>query len=129
MKALLVVAHGSRRETSNDEVRGLCRRMEASGLTPFGRVSAAFLELAEPSIAEGIEECVAAGATEVVVVPYFLSAGRHVSEDIPAEVARAARRHPQVSVRLTPHLGAAAGIAPLVKELGETAAGDPSRLV
>ena len=47
-----------------------------------------FLELAEPSIPDGIQRCIDAGATEVVVVPYFLSAGRHVSEDIPAEVEK-----------------------------------------
>ncbi len=104
---LVLVAHGSRRAASNDEVRQLARRLaERSGLP----VVAAFLELAEPSIPDGIVQAIDAGADEVVVVPHFLSAGRHVVEDIPAEVERARARRPQAEVRITPHLGSAEGL-------------------
>ncbi len=121
MKALLLVAHGSRREASNEEVRALARRMARDHGGGFARVEAAFLELAEPSIAEGIGALAAAGAREVVVLPYFLSAGRHVSQDIPAEVERARARHPETVIRLAPHLGSAPGVAALLAELaGET---------
>ena len=107
MKALLVVAHGSRREASNEEVRRLCERIRNEDGNAFDLVEAAFLELARPLIPEGIGRCVAAGADEVVVMPYFLSSGRHVSEDIPAEVEKARHLHPRVAIRLAPHLGAA----------------------
>jgi len=117
MKALLVVAHGSRREASNEEVRRLCRRMAEMEEGDFGLVQAAFLELAEPSIPDGIGKCVAAGASEVVVLPYFLSAGRHVSEDIPALVEQARRSHPGTAIRMAPYLGAAAGVAGLMMGL------------
>ncbi|HDK38263.1 MAG TPA: cobalamin biosynthesis protein CbiX, partial [Thiolapillus brandeum] len=41
MKALLVVAHGSRREASNDEVRQLCARIqEKNGNEEFDVVRA-----------------------------------------------------------------------------------------
>ncbi|BAO45352.1 sirohydrochlorin chelatase [Thiolapillus brandeum] len=118
MNALLVVAHGSRRETSNEEVRKLCRRIEqeAAG-EEFFLVRAGFLELAEPSIPEGIGQCVEAGADRVVVLPYFLSAGRHVSEDIPAEVEEARRLHPKASIVLAPYLGSAPGVSRLLVEL------------
>ncbi|WP_456373753.1 sirohydrochlorin chelatase [Thiolapillus sp.] len=118
MKALLVVAHGSRREASNEEVRKLCRHVEkqAAG-EEFFLVRAGFLELAEPSITEGISQCIQAGADQVVVLPYFLSAGRHVSEDIPAEVKKAEQQHPQASIVLAPYLGSAAGVSRLLLEL------------
>ncbi len=122
MKALLVVAHGSRRVSSNDEVRDLAARVGELAGGRFDRVQAAFLELAEPSIPDGIQACIEAGADEVVVMPYFLSAGRHVSEDIPAEVARKQREHPQVVIRLADHLGAQPGIVELV--LAGAQAGD-----
>ena len=41
------------------------------------------LEIVEPDIPAGIAACVAAGATEVVVHPYFLGPGRHTTSDIP----------------------------------------------
>ncbi len=114
MKALLLVAHGSRREASNEEVRRLARRVEEAAGDRYAVVEAAFLELAEPSIPEGIRRCLEQGAGEVVVLPYFLSAGRHVSQDIPAEVEKARRDHPGSRIRLVPYLGAAPGIAELL---------------
>ena len=120
MKALLVVAHGSRREASNDEVRQLCARIqEKNGNEEFDVVRAGFLELADPSIPEGIEQCIRLGAERVVVLPYFLSAGRHVSEDIPAEVDKARAANPHVAIHLAPYLGSAPGVARLLVELAE----------
>lgn len=118
MRALLVVAHGSRRPASNDEVRMLCDRIqEEKGSEEFGLVKAGFLDLAEPSIPEGIEQCIKLGADQVVVSPYFLSAGRHVSEDIPAEVEKARMANPHVSIQLAPYLGSAPGVSRLLVEL------------
>jgi len=117
MKALLVVAHGSRREASNEEVRQLCRRIREEDGEHFDLVEAAFLELAAPLIPEGIGRCVAKGAHEVVVLPYFLSAGRHVSEDIPAEVEKARLLNPHVVIHLAPYLGAADAVAGVIMKL------------
>ncbi len=114
MQALLLVAHGSRREASNEEVRQLAKRLRALAGARFSRVEAAFLELAEPSIPDGIEQCIASGADAVTVLPYFLSAGRHVSEDIPAEVAGKQQQHPDVAISLAPYLGSAEGIVGLI---------------
>ncbi|NNL86559.1 MAG: cobalamin biosynthesis protein CbiX, partial [Myxococcales bacterium] len=71
-------------------------------------------ELASPSLAEALDRCVAAGAREVWVHPFFLVPGRHLSTDIPAQLAAEAERHPGVSVQLTSALGMTAGIADLV---------------
>jgi sirohydrochlorin ferrochelatase len=113
MKALLLVAHGSRRAVSNDEVRALAQRMarQAEG---FDLVDCAFLELAEPLIPEGIARCVARGAAQIQVLPYFLAEGRHVAEDIPREVAAGRLAHPGVVIHLLPHLGLAEGLAGLL---------------
>lgn len=108
MKSLVLVAHGSRREASNDEVRRLAETLRERAGSGFDFVNAAFLELAEPSIPDGIEQAVQAGATEVVVVPYFLSAGRHVAEDIPAEVAPKQQQYPELDIRIADYLGSCA---------------------
>lgn len=113
MKALLLVAHGSRRGLSNDEVRELAAKL-ATLATQYAMVKAAFLELAEPSIPDGIQDCIDAGAQAVTVMPYFLSAGRHVVEDIPREVALKQNEHPNLSIRIAPYLGMADGIADVI---------------
>ena len=67
MKSLLVIAHGSRRQASNDEVRFLTGRIADKAGNKFDIVKSAFLELAEPSIPDGIQQCVEEGAEEIIV--------------------------------------------------------------
>ena len=114
MKALLVVAHGSRRAESNDEVRRLTECLSAQANGTYDQVQCAFLELAEPSIPDGLRSAIHAGAEQVTVVPYFLSAGRHVVTDIPAEIDVVRKESPNVDIVLAPYLGAAAGLTELL---------------
>lgn len=105
MKALLLIAHGSRREASNQEVRDLVQRLGEVAEKDFNIVLPAFLELAEPDIPTGVEQCVEAGATQVIAVPYFLAAGRHVVTDIPEELKIARQKHPGLELRQADYLG------------------------
>jgi len=114
MKGLLIIAHGSRRESSNNEVRTLTESIKTRVDSQFNIVDCAFLELAEPSIPDGIALCIQQGATEVIVMPYFLSAGRHVIEDIPEEVSKAQNNYPDVSITIADYLGSMAGIPDLI---------------
>lgn len=109
MKSLLVVAHGSRREQSNDEVSELVSKM-ASMEHDYCEIKAAFLELADPLIPDGIRQLIENGAKQVVVLPYFLAAGRHVVEDIPADVKIVQDEHPYIQITIAPYLGAAIDI-------------------
>ncbi len=114
MKQLLIVAHGSRRQASNDEVRLLTESIKTRVGQEFDSVHCAFLELAEPSISEGISQCIISGAHEVIVIPYFLSAGRHVAEDIPSEIEQARNLYPDVCITTTDYLGAIPTIPDLI---------------
>jgi sirohydrochlorin ferrochelatase len=114
MKALLLVAHGSRRAEANAEVHRLVGAVRRRATGRFALVKVAFLEFTEPTLAEGLEACVAQGAAEVVVVPYLLSAGSHAARDIPRAVAARQKAHPEVTIRIAPHVGLAAGMADLV---------------
>jgi len=105
MHALLLIAHGSRREASNVEIRELTTRLERIAGDRYDCVIPAFLELAEPDIPTGVDLCVKAGATTVTAVPYFLSAGRHVASDIPAELEKAERMHQAITIHQSDYLG------------------------
>lgn len=110
MNALLLVAHGSRRAESNDEIRTLASRLAQHGHNNADYTQCAFLELAEPSIPDGIQQCIDQGATRVIVYPYFLSRGRHVAEDIPALVRPKIEQHPQVDIVVADYLGASESV-------------------
>ena len=106
MKALLLVAHGSRRKQSNDEVVLLADKLRNNCSQQYDIVNAAFLELAEVLIPDGIKKCIDQGASSIVVLPYFLNSGRHVIEDIPNILSECIALHSEINISLAPHLGA-----------------------
>ncbi|MBM3980156.1 MAG: cobalamin biosynthesis protein CbiX [Planctomycetes bacterium] len=103
MVALLLIAHGSRRAEANADLEFVAAALRARGRYPVVGVS--YLELAEPTIAAGGARCVDAGATDVVLVPYFLSPGVHVVEDLTAARDALAARFPAVGFELAEPLG------------------------
>jgi len=117
MHAPLLIAHGSRREASNQEVREVAARLERIVGDHFDRVIPAFLELAEPDIPTGVDRCAESGATAVTAVPYFLAAGRHVAADIPAELEKARHKHRALTVHQSDYLGKHASVPALLLAL------------
>jgi len=111
--AVLLIAHGSREPSANQDLVELAGRLASSGRYPI--VEACFLESAEPDIPAGGDRCVARGATRVLLVPYFLSAGVHLGRDLTAARDELSRRHPGTQFRL----GAPLGPHPLLDQLIE----------
>lgn len=115
---VIVFAHGSRVEPANDAVRsvaaGLARQTGNSG------VVAAFLELGTPSLEAAAAQLAAAGATRIVVLPYFLTLGLHMERDLPGLVDQIRHVHPGVEVVVAPPLdGHPALVEILAARLGE----------
>jgi sirohydrochlorin ferrochelatase len=98
MNTLLLIAHGSRRAEANADLEHVAADMRRRGA--FAVVQCSYLELAEPDIHTGGAKCVAAGASSVVMLPYFLSPGKHVSEDLTEAQAKLAAEFPHVQFRL-----------------------------
>jgi sirohydrochlorin ferrochelatase len=73
----------------------------------YRSVEIAHMELAEPSIGTAVAKCASAGCKTAVIAPYFLSRGRHISEDIPALVAEAQMANPNVRCIIAEPIGAA----------------------
>jgi sirohydrochlorin ferrochelatase len=101
--AHLLIAHGSRRPEANADLDRVAAAMRDRG--GYAVVRTAYLELAEPDIPTGGANCVADGATSVTMLPYFLSAGVHVQDDMAEARAELAARFPAVTFRVAPHLG------------------------
>jgi sirohydrochlorin ferrochelatase len=102
---IVIVDHGSRRAESNrmlEEVAALFARRYAK---QFEIVEPAHMELAEPSIESAYARCAERGATNIVVLPFFLGPGKHWTHDIPRLTADAARRHPQTRFHVAMPLG------------------------
>ena len=59
------------------------------------------------------------GASEVLILPYFLAAGRHVIEDIPNIVDEEKTKYPDISITSLPYFGSSPVIVDILKTLAE----------
>jgi sirohydrochlorin ferrochelatase len=99
----LLIAHGSRRAEANADLEFVAEQLRARGR--YGTVRVSYLELAEPGIEAGGVQCVEAGATDVILLPYFLSPGVHVVEDLTEVRDKLSERFPRVRFVLAEPLG------------------------
>ncbi len=99
---VLLVGHGTR------DPAGVAEFLQAAeDRSPAKRarpLEPCFLEIAQPTIAEGFARLVERGVRRVTVVPLLLFAAGHAKRDIPALVAEAAARHGSLPMRHAPPL-------------------------
>ncbi|MBL8818311.1 MAG: hypothetical protein JNL58_19950 [Planctomyces sp.] len=112
--AVIIVDHGSRRAASNEMLLAAVEQFRE--LSRYSIVEPAHMELAQPDIASAFARCVEQGAGRIVVFPYFLSPGRHWSEDIPALVKAAAEEYPNVSWMVTAPFGLHPGMTNIIND-------------
>jgi len=101
-QALVLLAHGSSDPRWGEPLRALEAALagRAAGLT----VLLAALKGGE-TLEAALGRAAALGVSRTLVVPIFLSGGGHLLRDVPALVARAAARHPELEVRCASTLG------------------------
>jgi len=114
MKALVMIAHGSRREDANAEFIALVKNVKATAATKYDFVEHCFLEISSPSLPEAVDQVIRNGATEMYIFPYFLNSGNHVLRDIPAMVDQLMKEHPHHTFTILPYFGTFEGIAELI---------------
>ncbi|MCY3905346.1 MAG: sirohydrochlorin chelatase [Caldilineaceae bacterium] len=121
--ALLVMAHGTPLEAANEPVRQLSAWLH--GATGYTWAAPAYLDCNRPRIAEAIDAFAAQGAHKIVSLPYFLHRGRHLRQDLPALLAAARRRHPEITLLEASHLDYDLRLADVITDrLGELPATD-----
>lgn len=118
---IIICDHGSKRAAANDMIHTVRERFVARDGGGGAIVKVAHMELAEPSIQQAFDECVKAGATTIVCHPFFLSPGRHVTEDIPALMQEAAAHHPHVRWTISAPLGMAPSMPDLMHSVVQSA--------
>ena len=111
--AIILLGHGSRAIDGNTALSDMARIVQGLSGT---EITAAYLQFCEPSLTGSIEGAVESGAGKIVVVPYFLYSGNHVTQDIPGELDALRTKHPAVEIVLTEHLGAHDKLAEIVME-------------
>lgn len=119
MDGLILFAHGSVLCGAGETLRAHAERFRARG--EFRVVETAFLNYSPPFFAEAVARCAAAGATRIIVVPYFLIPGKFVRTDLPAEIEKARQAHPSLTFVVAEPIGYDASLADALIESARAA--------
>ncbi len=117
MECILLIGHGSPKKNANnlERVGEMLHGMLHAGCTN-DCVKVAYLQFANPDIMETIRKCVVRGAGKIILHPFFLSAGVHVTKDIPEMIGEARRLFPGVEFVYTEPLGIHEKLAQIAME-------------
>jgi sirohydrochlorin ferrochelatase len=114
MQAVLYIGHGSRvREANQQAADFLTKSMEAIS-APIQEYC--FLELAKPTIAEGVARCIEQGASKIAVVPLLLLTAGHAKVDIPEELEKIKKDYPLIEIHYGRPLGVHDSIVDILME-------------
>jgi sirohydrochlorin cobaltochelatase len=120
--AVLLVGRGSTDPDANADVIKTARLLWEGRDYPLAET--AFVSLARPDVAQGLERCRLLGARQIVVARYFLFPGV-LPDRVGEQAAAYAAAHPELDIRYTDVLGDCDEIAALVYErYHEALAGD-----
>jgi len=106
MESILLIGHGSPKKDANtiESIAAMLHRTIHPGCGS-DCIQVAYLQFAKPDIPGGIRKCVETGAKRVIVHPYFLFAGMHVTKDIPGMIKDAEALYRDVEFICTEPLG------------------------
>ena len=98
---ILMVGHGSPRAQANEGFTALANRIAAR---IGARVLPTFFSLAQPDIERQVALLSGQGVRRILLMPYFLYSGQHVSKDIPAILDRCRKTFSEVTIEVLPSL-------------------------
>lgn len=106
MENIILIGHGSpKKEANNIDLIGRLLHHAIHPECEGGCVKIAYLQFAEPGIMATIKGCVEGGAKKIIVHPFFLSSGMHVTKDIPEMISKARGMYSGVEFVYTEPLG------------------------
>jgi sirohydrochlorin cobaltochelatase len=101
--ALVLFSHGSTLCGAAQALRAHAQRLQATA--EWSRVEVAFLNYSEPRFAEVITRLAKEGVRQIVIVPYFLVAGKFVREDLHRELDAVRAAYPELAFSLAEPVG------------------------
>ena len=119
MKAIVLFGHGARDARWREPFDRLASLWRAQH--PQVLVELAFLELMQPNLEEAIGSHLAAGASEVVVVPVFFGQGGHLRNDFPTLLSECQEKFPDIALSTTSAVGEDEAVLQAIIDFGSKA--------
>lgn len=110
--AAILLAHGSRDPHWLAPFTQMLEKIREQSAD--NRVELAYLELAEPGLESKIEELADEGFVQMVIIPLFFAAGKHLRKDVPLQVEQVQHQLMQRGLNIKVELHAPIGLEPEV---------------
>ncbi len=117
MEHLIIIGHGSPlKEANNLKAVGRLLHSALHNGCKKDCVSVAYLQFGKPDLRECIRTAVDDGARKIIIHPYFLTSGMHVTKDIPMIIEEAKGLYPHVEFLYTEPLGFHERLVEIIKD-------------
>lgn len=103
MDALILFSHGSLLCGAGEAADAHAARLRERG--EYGFVAVGYLNYSEPLFADAVKAAAEAGATRVVVAPYFLISGYFITKSLPDVLEPVRMAHPNIEFVVAEALG------------------------
>lgn len=101
---IIILGHGSRRQEANQEWELIWKLFREAH--PDLKVQRGYIEFVNPTLAGGVELLLEEEKLKnIVIVPLFLTTGRHLYQHIPEMIANIEAKHPDIQFVLSDHIG------------------------
>lgn len=114
MEAILYICHGSRVQSAVHSAINFVKKVQEQIHCQIQEIC--FIELADPSIYEGLHTCIQRGATSITVLPVLLLSANHAKIDIPIEIGTFQKRFPKIEIKIGNPIGIHENMIELVKK-------------
>ncbi len=114
MKGILILAHGSREKSTQNTLNQIVDYLKAD--FKGYEIESSYLQFSDNNLENGLNSLKAKGATEIVVIPYFLFSGVHIREDIPEEIKCYTAKNPDIKISMGETLGADKRLAQILSD-------------
>jgi sirohydrochlorin ferrochelatase len=115
--AVIILFHGSRAEGAGEIAGKIADKVGKQG--NFEVVTIAFLQHAKPDLMQAVHTCIHQGAGKIIIVPFFLQMGTHVTSDIPVLMDLVKKRYPGLSIVATGAVGTHPMMADIVAKMAQ----------
>ncbi len=117
MERIIIIGHGSPlKEANNLRIVGRFLHNILHPMCDKECVRVAYLQFERPDLRECIEDALRDGVKRIIIHPYFLSKGMHVTKDIPEIIEEARGRYPHLEFLYTEPLGFHEKLIEIIRE-------------
>lgn len=99
---IIILGHGSKLKKANHIISDIIKLVKKA--LRLSRVEPAYLQLSQPSLSKSIKKLVRKNCQRIIIVPFFLFNGNHVSRDMPNMVRKEQLRYPDLDLLYTKNL-------------------------